>query len=318
MTRNQLIVAVGLLLAATLSWGGMFPVAKPALAVISPYYLTLIRYGTAGLLFLILLRATEGPGALALEGRLVSLFVLGTVGFAGFNLLALNGLTHTPPEHGAVIMAMMPMITALLTWLAKGQRPATFTLGAIAVSFFGVFLVITGGDPARAFGGGPARWDLLFLAGAFCWVSYTMGAQRFPHWSALRYTAITSGLGSLSVAAIAISLTLAGSIKAPSLATLESLRWTFAYLIVPGALVAVLSWNTGIRRIGPVNGVLFINFVPITAFAIGALQGHAFSTAELVGAGLVIGALILNNLHLRLAGRQLARVPCAEPAPCEG
>jgi drug/metabolite transporter (DMT)-like permease len=48
-----------------------------------------------------------------------------------------------------------------------------------------------------------------------------------------------------------------------------------------------------------VNGVLFINFVPITAFAIGVAQGHSFSAAEVIGASLVIGALIANNLYLR-------------------
>ncbi|ARU58056.1 hypothetical protein OLMES_4038 [Oleiphilus messinensis] len=299
MKSNSLAVAVGLLMAATLSWGGMFAVAKPALGVMDPFYLTLIRYGVAAVLFVLILIWVEGAGALRLEGRLGLLFLLATLGFAGFNLLAFNGLVHTRPEHGAVIMAMMPMITAILTWLFKGVRPKRFTLAAIIVAFLGVFLVITRGDPMQASAGGSGQWGLVFLAGAFCWVSYTMGAQSFPNWSPLRYTAVTCVLGTISITLITFGFTMSGMIHTPDWETVVSLKGTFLYLIVLGALVAVLSWNTGIKIMGPVNGVLFINFVPITAFTIGVIQGRSFTTAELVGASFVIGALVANNLYLR-------------------
>lgn len=299
MKPNQTLFAVSLLLAATLSWGGMFPVAKPALALMDPYYMTWIRYGCAAVLFIVLLWWREGRGALHPGRQWLSLFLLGTLGFAGFNLLAFNGLAHTRPEHGAVIMALMPMITVLLTWALQGIRPAAFTLSMIVLAFSGVFLVITGGDPLRAFAGGGAHWDLLFLAGAFCWVGYTMGGARFPDWSPLRYTTITCTLGAISLGVITVGLTLAGVLKVPAWSTVVSLHWPLAYLIVMGGLVAVLSWNTGIRLLGAVNGVLFINFVPITAFTIGALSGRAFSLTEVLGALLVMTALVLNNLYLR-------------------
>lgn len=266
---------------------------------LSAYYMTWIRYGTAALIFVALLLITEGPRALRTEGQAATLFLLGTLGFACFNLLAFNGLAHTRPEHGAVIMATMPMITVLLTWVIQGVRPAGFTLLMVAVAFSGVFLVITGGDPVRAFGGGAAHWDLMFLAGAVCWVTYTMGGARFPTWSPLRYTTVTCVFGALSLGAIALGLTAAHVLERPTLATIIDLRWQMLYLILLGGVLAVLSWNTGIRRLGAVNGVLFINFVPITAFTIGAIRGHAFSVTEVLGALMVITALVLNNLYQR-------------------
>ncbi len=299
MTRGYVLSAVGLLLIATMSWGGMFPVAKYALTLMDPYYMTLIRYAPAAIVFLLILYVLEGKSALRLEGRGFSLLLLGTLGFAGFNLLAFNGLVYSRPEHGAVIMALMPMITVIMTWLLKGQRPHRFTMIAVASAFLGVFLVISGGHPVDAFAGGSAEWDLLFLSGAFCWVSYTMGAQRFPDWSPLRYTAITCALGAVSIILITFGLTLNGTIGAPSAHSLLSEQWVIAYLVIMGALVAVLSWNTGIKMLGSVNGVLFINFVPITAFAIGIIQGRSFTMAEISGTGLVIGALLANNIYLR-------------------
>jgi drug/metabolite transporter (DMT)-like permease len=304
MTRSYAMSAVGLLLLATMSWGGMFPVAKYALTLMDPYYMTLIRYAPAAIVFLSILYWFEGRGALRLEGRGISLLLLGTLGFAGFNLLAFNGLVYSRPEHGAVIMALMPMITVIMTWLLKGQRPHRFTMIAVASAFLGVFLVISGGHPTDTFAGGTAEWDLLFLSGAFCWVSYTMGAQRFPDWSPLRYTAITCALGALSITLVTFALTLNGTIDAPPVHMLLSEQWVIAYLVIMGALVAVLSWNAGIKMLGSVNGVLFINFVPITAFTIGVIQGRSFSIAEVSGAFLVIGALLANNIYLR---RQLPK-----------
>ncbi len=298
-SRASLVTAVLLLLAATLSWGGMFPVAKPAFALMDPFYMTLLRFLPAVPVFLIILVVVEGPSALRLEGRLLLLLGLATIGFAGFNLLSYGGLTHSRPEHGTVVLALMPMISVLMSWLLHGQKPDNFTLYSVLVAFLGVFLVITGGNPIAAFSGGSALWDLLFLAGAFCWVSYTMGAQCFPSWSPLRYTAITCAFGILPIGIITLALTLGGHIQLPELNTLVTLKWTLAYLVGPGAIIAVLSWNTGIRILGAINGVLFMNFVPVTAFTIGALQGNPIGTLEILGALLVIGSLIANNLYLR-------------------
>lgn len=299
MDTKNITWGILMLLAATLSWGGMFPIAKPALNIIDPYYITLIRYGIAAILFIAILWCIEGRKAFQLNNRFLSLLFLGTLGFAGFNLLAFTGLTHSKPEHGAVIVAMMPMITVLLSWFLKGQKPHIFTLMTIVSAFLGVFLVITGGHPQQAFAGGKLEWDLLFLSGAICWVAYTMGAERFPEWSPLRYTTITCTLGAIAIGVITFVLTMNQDIHPPTLATIDQLQWTIAYLVILGALVAVLSWNAGIKLLGPVNGVLFINFVPITAFTIGVLHGRSFSHAEILGAAIVITALISNNLFLR-------------------
>lgn len=65
----------------------MFPIAAVAIERIDPFSLTAIRYGVAALVFLALLRAFEGRAQLRTEGRGRELFLLGTLGFAGFNLL---------------------------------------------------------------------------------------------------------------------------------------------------------------------------------------------------------------------------------------
>src|SRR5262249_5772677 len=94
----------GVLLATVTAviWGGQFVVGKSALARVDAFPLTTVRYALASLLLLGLLVAVEGWSALRLEGRGKRLFVLGSLGFAGFNLFAYTGLQHARPQSASL------------------------------------------------------------------------------------------------------------------------------------------------------------------------------------------------------------------------
>jgi acyl-coenzyme A synthetase/AMP-(fatty) acid ligase/drug/metabolite transporter (DMT)-like permease len=287
-----------LLLLTAISWGAMFPITKNALSSVDAFHITLVRYGAASLIFLAILARTEGWAALWPGRDALRLFFFGSLGFAGFSILAFLGLAHTKAQHGAIVMALMPLITAIMTWAIKGQRPNPVTFVCIALALFGVGLVITGGNLSTLSGGaiGPT---LVILAGAFCWVAYTIGSGFVPGLSPVRYTALSAALGSISIAVATAGATVLGYIQTPSVQTLLGVKWELLYLILIAGVMAVFSWNAGIRALGPVNGVLFINLVPVTAFLIGFAQGRSFGGAELAGCAVTIAALVLNNLASR-------------------
>lgn len=299
MRTQNLMKGSGLMLLAAASWGGLFPVAKATLAHIDAYFLTAIRYGSAALVFLALLALVEGRQALRPGARAFELWLFGSFGFAGFSLLAFAGLASTSPEHAAVIMALMPMITALINWAAKGSRPGGFTLAAIGVALLGVFLVVTRGDPAATFAHASVKGDLLLLLGACCWVIYTLGGGRFTGWSPLRYSTLSCAFGVITIFAVAAIAVASGAAHLPTAAAVGAVWAELLYTVVFASVLAVLSWNAGIQMLGALNGVLFVNFVPVTAFAIGLALGHRFSGAEVLGAALTILALVANNLYLR-------------------
>ncbi|MET3631361.1 hypothetical protein [Burkholderia sp. 572] len=78
---------------------------------------------------------------------------------------------------------------------------------------------------------------------------------------------------------------------------------------------AILQWMTGNRNLGPMNGVLFMDIVPLTAFIVSAVTGIVPNRAQILGAALTGVTLILNNLYLRHRARRIgttrARVPSA-------
>jgi drug/metabolite transporter (DMT)-like permease len=196
-------------------------------------------------------------------------------------------------------MATQPLIAALVAWLLRGVRPSRATLVFLGTALIGVLLVVTKGHLRGLFGGGSAFGDLLMFLGAVSWVVYTLGATDFPSWSPLRYTALTCLLSLPAIFGAAAIATATGYVSTPSVSDVESVGWQLAYIIGIASVLGVLSWNAGNKLIGATNGVLFINFVPITVFAIRIAQGHRFQTIEFIGAALVIGALIANNVFMR-------------------
>jgi drug/metabolite transporter (DMT)-like permease len=277
----------------------MFPIADHAFGSgLDPFNLTAIRYIGASAIFVLILLAIEGRTALRTEGRTRELFVLGSLGFAGFNLFAFVGLAHTEPQNAAIIVPTMPLVTVLVRWARDGVRPQRATLTAIAVALAGVVLVVSHGDPARLSG---SFGDLLVLAGVFCFVLYTLGAGRFEGWSSLRYTAISAPLGTLTIVAATAVADVAGWQTLPHLDNIAATVPEIAYVVVFGAVVAVLAWNLGVRLLGPATATLFITLVPVTTFAVRIAEGYSPGAAEFIGTGLVVAALVGANVASRVA-----------------
>jgi drug/metabolite transporter (DMT)-like permease len=307
MNRTASLRGAGLLLLAAAAWGGLFPVAMVTLSALDPFHMTAIRYGITAIIFVALLALAEGSQALRLEGRGLRAALLGTAGFAGLGLFLFVGLERSRPEHGAIIMATQPLVAAVVAWLLRGVRPAKATLALLGVALLGVVLVVTKGRFTGVFEGGTGFGDLLMFIGAVSWVIYSLGAADFPSWSPLRYTALTCALSLPAIFGLATIATATGYVSTPSAADVESVGWQLAYIIGIASVLGVLSWNAGNKLIGVTNGMLFINFVPVTVFAIRIAQGHHFQPIEFVGAGLVIGALIANNVVVRRAAAPAAQ-----------
>ena len=313
--RSNALVGAAFALFTALIWGGQFVVGKSALETVDAFPLTTVRYALAAVLLLAALSWREGRGALRLDGRGRRLFVLGTLGFAGFNLFTYTGLAHGRPQSASLIVALGPLLTAIVLWQRTRRRPSAVTFTFLAVALAGVFLVLSDGHPGRVVGGSAGWADGLVLVGAFSFVLYGIGASDVPELSPLRYTALTAGLGWISVAAATGVALAAGLVPTPSVHELWTVSPQLVYLAVPGAFGAVLAWNAAILRLGVQNAALFGNLIPVTTFAIEIARGYRPGGVEVAGAVLTIAALVGSNLYARGYGqRTVADAASLEPA----
>jgi drug/metabolite transporter (DMT)-like permease len=292
---------LGALFATTtaVTWGGQFVVGKSALDTVNAFPLSTVRYFVASVLWLAVLWAVEGRRSLLPGGHGLRLFWLGTLGFGGFNLLGFTGLAHARPESASLIVALAPLLTALVLWRRTRVRPTTATFAFMALALAGVALVISAGHPSRIFSGAIGWGDLLVLAAVFCFVLYGLGAASLPAFSPLRYTALTASLGWFTLAGATLAGAVSGLVPMPSAQELLDVGPQLAYLALPGAFMAVLTWNASIKLIGAANTALFGNLIPVTTFAITIAQGYRPGPVEVFGALLTVGALVANNLVAR-------------------
>ena len=279
-------------------WGGFLPVGKSALEMVDPYWLTAMRFGAAACAFIGLLLVQEGPRALRTDGHLPRIALFGALGFAGFGISLFEGLRLTRPEISAMILALGPIQVALFQWWRTRRRPDRFTLGAIALALVGELFVVTAGDITRL-AGGDALGNGLILLASLLWTAYTLGGQQFPGWSPVRYSALSCSLGWFAILALLAIATLAGHSRPPQAQQLLAVWPQLAFIILCVSVFGILFWNMGVAKLGPLSAGLFGNFAPVITYLIALAQDRRPANLELMGAAIVLVALIANNLHQR-------------------
>ncbi|VVE34494.1 transporter [Pandoraea horticolens] len=289
---------------ATMLMGVMFPVMTDALTHVDPFTFTSLRYLIAGIAFAMLLRHREGASAFRADGQSLWLaWLMGSIGFCGFGSFVFLGQQLAGPEgalNASIMMATQPMMGLLVNALVRRTAPPLFSLVFVVISFLGVSLVITRGDILTALHE-PQHYaaSALIVIGALCWVIYTFSSAYFTRWSALKYTTMTTWLGLTTIFGVNVMLIAAHAIPAPTISTLREIVPHLAYMGPIAGFLAILFWISGNRILGPMNGVLFMDVVPITAFVASALIGVVPNSAQVVGASLTAAALLLNNVYLR-------------------
>lgn len=310
--KSHLWLGAILCFIAAVSWGAMFPVAHAAFIHIDPFYFTIIRYGSATAILAVILLIKEGKKAFRFDGKGLRLWFFGTMAFTVYNLFIFWGedlLGASGVMSASIMESLMPMISIIIVWLIFKKRPHFFTLTCVLVSFIGAVLVITKGDITGFLGATDQFFpSMLLLLAVIGWVVYTMGASAFRGWSALRYSTLSCLLGTLTAIVITVGATLFGAISAPSGEELKAVSPHLLFMIIFPGVIALLGWNIGVGILSPLNGLLFINFVPVTTLAVSAFQGNQVTSFDLMGTVFIVVALLSNNVYVRMQQGSGSRV----------
>jgi drug/metabolite transporter (DMT)-like permease len=146
---------------------------------LSPWFVTFGRATLAGALSIIFLLLTRSPWPAAHQRRPLALAVLGNA--LGFPLLLGFALRHVSSGHAAVVIALLPLVTAAVAaWVMHQRARLGFWLCAGAgAALVMVYSLIK----AQQHGGGfSVQWADLLLLGAVLTAAlgYVFGAQVTP------------------------------------------------------------------------------------------------------------------------------------------
>src|SRR5688572_7008082 len=166
------LAEVGLLFMA-LIWGINFSVIKYGTTILPPLGYNAFRTILAALSLTIIAVIWGGPAPARRD--LLGLLALGALGNGVYQTLFIEGLSRTRAGEAALVVGASPALMALFARLRGIERVDRRRAIGIALSIFGVGLVVLGRAAAGAgAGGGSLFGDLLVLVGAVCWAIYTV------------------------------------------------------------------------------------------------------------------------------------------------
>lgn len=242
--ESNVIAPAGITLGAlgVLGFSFSMPATRLAVAGLDPWFVSFGRAVGAGLLaigYLIVVRAPL-PSRVRIQRLLV--VALGIV--VGFPLFTSLALTTQTSAHGAVVIAGLPMCTAVWAVIRAGERPKTGFWLASGAGFLAVlvFVVATGG-----LSGGLELSDVfLLIAIVLCGLGYAEGG------------ALARDLGGARTVcwALVVSLPVTVPVTAFVISTADfsdagGVEWFgFGYVTVISMFLAFFAWYAGLAAGG--------------------------------------------------------------------
>jgi drug/metabolite transporter (DMT)-like permease len=235
-------VMVGAILIVA-AWGGSFAVTRVAVREMGPLMLALARFILASLVLWPVVRRRAGGMRVLREDRR-AFVLLGLTGVTIYFAFENVGLVFTSASHGALIVATIPLVTALAEGVRLRRRPRAPVMAGFAVALAGVALVV--GDGLSA-GDASLIGDFLMFGAVAAWTGYTFLVRRLS----ARYDGLVVTQGAmLTGTATLIPLALIETVFIPP-------RWPSAgawgaviFLGLICSALAYLVWNRAIVRLG--------------------------------------------------------------------
>jgi drug/metabolite transporter (DMT)-like permease len=260
------------------------PAMRVAVASLDPVFVGLGRAIVAAALAAIALAVTRTPWpARSLWPRL-AVVALGVV--VGFPLLTAWAMRYVPSSHGAVVVGLLPLATAVAgAWLAHERPSPRFWVCALAGSAVVVGFALWQG------GGALHVADLLLIgAVAAAAIGYAEGARLtrlLGGWQVISWALVLSA----PFLVVPTWLSAAGAASAPWDAWLA-----FLYVAVVSMYLGFFAWYRALAQggIAAVGQVQLLQ--PFLTFAFAALLlGERLEASMLVAAALVVAIIALGR-----------------------
>ncbi|MEV6349360.1 DMT family transporter [Actinoplanes sp. NPDC051851] len=293
--RSDRVTGIALGALGVLAFSMSLPATRVAVADLDPWFVAFGRAVGAGLLAAVYLWFRRAARPTRAQWRSLAVVAAGVV--VGFPLFTSLALTVSPAAHGAVVIALLPGITAVFAVLRAHERPTRLFWIAAAAGAVTV-LVFTGG-PTNSVA------DVFFLvAVVLCGLGYAEGAV------------LARSLGSAETICWALILAFPATTVITVIAALREPphagpgAWLgFGYLTVVSMFLGFFAWYAGLARGGIARvGQLQLAQPLLTLLWSALLLGERVTATAAGAAVLVLGCVAL-------AQRQRATTPVRVSPP---
>jgi drug/metabolite transporter (DMT)-like permease len=277
-------------------WGVNYLVARSALDVAAPHALALGRWVLAGALLTVFSWRELAGRRAAIRAEWKSLLALGALGMWVCGAFVYIGAHTTAASNIALVYAVSPVLIALYSTWALGERMGPAQVAGVALAFSGVLHVALEGHWPGLITLAFTAGDLWVLAAALAWTAYALILKGVPSvFGPLPRLALSCWGGVL----VLIPFTL---IEAawfmPTVFGARTLIYMVALAVFPG-FGAYLAYSFMQRELGAARVGVVIYLGPLySAVLAWAVLGEPIMAYHLLG-----GALILSGVFLATRSR---------------
>jgi drug/metabolite transporter (DMT)-like permease len=280
-----------LALAASMAIVGGYVGFSKALVIVFPVFLLAgLRFAIAAVAMAPWLRRPATEAVLDARSRRL-LFLESFFGNFLFSIFMLYGMRQSSALAAGVIMAAMPAVVGLLSWLLLGERIGARIAAAIACAIAGIGLVALARDAEGELASGSLAGSALLLAAVTCEALYVVIGKK-----------LTASLGPKRISAL---INLWGLVLVAPLALWQLvdfspryIDWSYWALLfvyaIAASVVTVWLWMTGMRHVPAASAGIFTVFLPVSAAAVGvAFYGERFTAMQVAAFALALGGVML-------------------------
>lgn len=274
------------LLLTVFFFGTNFVAVKLVVEVVPPFLFAAVRFTFAGLLLFLLLRLTE-PESRLKRSDFLPVFGLGVIGITFTQSVFTVGVSLTTAANTALIYSTAPVWGMLLGFFLALERPRLSGVAGVVLCLIGVGTVVYGG---LELSGTSLLGDILILAAAICWGSYTMLSigllRRYSPLAVAAYPMVLGGLAAFPLALLDFRV---------DVASMSGTVWFAAlYSTLCSSAFGFAAWQQGVSRVGANRVLVYQYLVAITGVTAGViLLGESFGPQQILGAAVVLGGVYL-------------------------
>jgi len=286
--------------------GSYVALSKPLVAALPVFLLAWLRFGIGGLAMTHWLKrpANEPPMGRATKQLL---FLESFLGNFLFTICMLYGVSMTDAVSAGVIMATIPAVVALLSWVFLKEQIGLRVWASVGCGALGIGLLAlskgelsthttqaSGADLMHSY-----AWlgNLLVFASVVCEASYAViGKKLTGTLSPKRITALINLWGFLLMTPFGIYAALQFDFHAVSM----PIWLLLVFYALAASVWTVWLWMTGLKTVPAARAGVFTVMLPISAATVGVLVlGENLSGMQMVAFGIALLGVVLATLPPR-------------------
>jgi drug/metabolite transporter (DMT)-like permease len=218
------------------------------------------------------------------KSDLPKLLVVSCFGMFGYFLGSIFGYAYVPAGFGSMIIAVQPLLIALIAAMIGADRLNTYSISGLIISFVGsiyLFAGNAGGDMKSS----DMLWGgLLLLVCDVCWAVYVIYSKPLVRkYGTMKFSALSLLLCAPPALLFASGTTL------HAVVALDGQAWlSLLFLSVIATLICLVTWNFAVPHLSSTTMGASLYLIPVLAVLSGWAVLHEKITLSTLIAGLII------------------------------